>query len=561
MPKWIGVENVVATVNELSKPLDIVDEEYDTAYGENSVFQTIEQNKMTPYKNKFEANTIYNDGAVTKNGQKIYPLHLQGFKDKNSKDYIAINTEYQTSIQGGYSVCQELQPVAKQIQEEKAAIFLELDNYQKQFLELEQSVSTTGGQLVDNVMKIRDKAFDLFLLAFKILYGIFVAFSAGLMGLLTLYALIKCFLFKLPVHILWNVVMIVTILTLIIGSLMGILGFIFGTVSPVLTELLSPEYLTSPNSLFGTVGNAPKYIDTCLNGDGDLARDLNVSGSVAEPLAQFNKLANTINTYLSTLTSKSIVYQTIEIQLEAYLTNLETVTDSTYGNDQVSTVISEINAKTDNSVCGKTDYYTVNECKEGYTEATTFQSSGTNCYKIQNLPLGFAPDYSSCSSNNQKIKDQIKYLIDIADSIKKTQNNVTALKTECNAIYADLNTMFRSIGKMTNSIATVLNGNLSPDSNLFDMFNCNFLASDLITFVDQFNNHFAKSCRDIGISCLVGCFLSYIGVYILLRAMYHYSPDAKKKAEKEKEEKNNAKKETDRIDTEVIKIKGKFDKD
>ena len=72
MPKWIGVENVVATVKELSKPLDIVDEEYNTAYGENSVFQTIEQNKMTPYKNKFEANTIYNDGAVTKNGQKIW---------------------------------------------------------------------------------------------------------------------------------------------------------------------------------------------------------------------------------------------------------------------------------------------------------------------------------------------------------------------------------------------------------------------------------------------------------------------------------------------------------
>lgn len=555
LPKWIGVENVVRTVKNLSQPLNVVDKEYVKAFGANSAYSGF-GTKMKTYKTNFESNNIYNDGVVTKDGKNVYPLHLQGFKNSDSEDYIAINTEYETYIKGGYDVSNDLQPVAAEIKDGKTEIIRELDTYQTQFLDLETSVSSTGEQLVDNIMKIRDKAFDLFLLAFKILYGIFVAFSAGLMTLLTLYALIKCFIFKLPVHILWNVVMIVTILTLIIGSLMGILGFIFGTVSPVLTELLSPDYLNDPNSFFGATGNAAQYINTCLNGDGDLAKDLNVSNSVAAPLSQFNELAKTINVYIKQLANTSIVYQKIEDKLKNYYDKLETVTDSTDGNNQVSVVINEINSKTDNSVCGKTDYYTVNQCKDGYSEETTFTSSGKNCYKIQNLSSGFTPDYSSCSNDNEKIKAQIKYLIDIAESVRKTKTKVGTLKTECNDIYTDLNTMFTSIGKMTDSIATVLNDNLSPDSKLFDMFNCNFLATDLITFVDQFNNHFAKSCRDIGISCLVGCFLSYIGVYILLRAMYHYSPDAKKRAVKEKE-KSYDKKDTERIDTEIIKIKGK----
>ena len=76
---------------------------------------------------------------------------------------------------------------------------------------------------------------------------------------------------------------------------MGILGFAFGSVSPVLAYLLSPNYLNDPNSIFHSTGQAATYLDTCLNGDGNLAKDFNISGSVAQPLEQFYEVAKKIN--------------------------------------------------------------------------------------------------------------------------------------------------------------------------------------------------------------------------------------------------------------------------
>ena len=57
-----------------------------------------------------------------------------------------------------------------------------LSGYKTTFSNIEQTISNVGNPAIDNILKIRDKAFDLFLLAFKILYGIFVAFSVILMG-------------------------------------------------------------------------------------------------------------------------------------------------------------------------------------------------------------------------------------------------------------------------------------------------------------------------------------------------------------------------------------------
>ena len=102
---------------------------------------------------------------------------------------------------------------------------------------------------------------------------------------------------------------------------------------------------------------------------------------------------------------------------------------------------------------------------------------------------------------------------------------------------------------MVDSIIEMVENAVGSEGDFYDMFRCNYIALDLIDFVNVFNNHFSHSCRDIGISCLCGSFFSYIGVYILLRAMYHYSPQAKKNANKDKQ--------NTQISTEIVEIKPK----
>ena len=143
------------------------------------------------------------------------------------------------------------------------------------------------------------------------------------------------------------------------------------------------------------------------------------------------------------------------------------------------------------------------------------------------------------------------YVNDIDGALTKTKNTLTEAQTRCNTLIGNIRTQYGITGRMANSMTGVVEDAVSPDSTLFSMFNCNYLGYDLIQFVNQFHNKFTKSCRDIGISCLCGSFFSYIGVYILLRAMYHYSPQAKKNAEGEHLTSTN------RVEAEKVQIKTK----
>ena len=538
------------------QPINVIEQENKKLFKNGSVYDNI-TTKRNDYKSKIDNIKIYDERKVTGiDGSYIYPLHLQGFKDKNSVDKLSIQIEYDYYIATAIDLTANVKDLSSTISSTKNDIVKILDDFQKELNTLEQTVISSGEPLVDNVVLIRDKAFEIFLFAFKILYGIFIGFSVCLMGLLTLYAMVKCFLFKIPVHIIWNVIMLVTILTLFIGAIMGILGFVFGSVSPVLAYLLSPNYLNDPKSIFHSTGQAATYLDTCLNGDGNLAKVFNISGSVAQPLEQFYEVAKKINNITSSLPSQSVANQEILKKLQGYKDNLETITDESYGSNQVSTLIQEINSKTDGGSCATSHYYTVKDCKAGYNPQTDF-SSNTNdkiCYKIQDLPNNFSTNYSC--ADNERIKKIITYIGNISNSLNQTIDDIKTLKNSSDTVLTDVNIIYKSTGAMALSMTEVVKDALGEDSKLFDMFNCNFLSALLVQFVDQFNNYFAESCKDISLSCMIASFFSYIGVYILLRAMYHYSPDAKKRALEDKEI-TTTKPKGEKIETETIHIKSK----
>ena len=179
------------------------------------------------------------------------------------------------------------------------------------------------------------------------------------MGLVTLYALLKCFIFKLPVHIIWNVVMLICILTLVIGALLGIVSFIFGAVSPVLAYVLEPEFLKT----FGAVGGAETYVDVCLNGDGDLATKMNISATLAPNIERFNNISRVVETFSSALLNESLVYKNLLTAVDGYQNDLRTTTTAAiHGDNDITTLLNKINAITDTPACGH-DYYVTNEAQ------------------------------------------------------------------------------------------------------------------------------------------------------------------------------------------------------
>ena len=559
LPKWIGTTNIVNVISDLTEPIDTIDDDYTTAFGPGSDYNNL-ATTVPQYKTKIDAISTLNRQTQNNgpSGAKVTPIFSKDFTQNTGKNYNAIQTEYTAYIKSAAESTKDLQESAEQIVNGKGDGSLQqtLQGFQTDFTNIEQTITGVASPVLDNLIKIRDKAFDIFLLAFKILYGIFVAFSAILMALLTLYALIKCFLFKIPVHIIWNLVMLICILTLIVGSLLGIISYIFGAISPVLTYLLSKEYLSDPSSLFKGKGDAANYIDVCLNGDGDLVSALHVLDGVAKYIEEFTAVSRVIESLTSALPNESAVYKSILKELEEIKADLSKATDSTYGVDDVTAVLKSINQLTNGGTCGTTDYYTVTTCPSGYTKKNLFVSppTGKNCYHLgdvfDNTGSSFSPSYTTqCSSQSTDIKNKIKYILDLYQLLEGTVGAVRGVQTECDNLLLQISNVYQSTSGMTSSMLQVANSAVGPDSDLFSMFNCNFLSHDLIQFVNQFHNKFTKSCRDIGISCLCGSFFSYIGVYILLRAMYHYSPQAKKNAKKDKQ--------NTQISTEIVEIKPK----
>ena len=288
----------------------------------------------------------------------------------------------------------------------------------------------------------------------------------------------------------------------------------------------------------------------------DLAAKMNFSATLAPNIEKFNNISKVVETFSSALLNESLVYKNLLTAVNGYANDLRTTTTAAiHGDNDITTLLNKLNTITDTEGCGNCYYVTnIEQCTAIQNHPNIINSDNAfslegNCIVITKTDK--ITTSKTCVIGTPTITSIKQYVNDIDGALTKTKNTLTEAQTRCNTLIDDIKTQYGITGRMATSMTGVVEDAVGPDSTLFSMFNCNFLGHDLIQFVNQFHNKFTKSCRDIGISCLCGSFFSYIGVYILLRAMYHYSPQAKKNAEGEHLPSTN------RIEAEMVQIKTK----
>ena len=543
-PKWIGTNNIVSTLESLSAPIDTIKSDYSSVFPGTDYNNVV--NGYTSYKGEIEnIQTNLYVGVTGLSNSKVYPLFTSKFENANTEYSKLIIEEFNSVIKNGYDNIQGLKNAGATISDPNSGLDTTLGGYSQTFSDMEQTISNVGDPAIDNILKVRDKAFDLFLLAFKILYGVFLALAIALITLLSLYVWLKFTFLKIPTHIVWNVAMLICFLTLLIGSLLGIVTYIFNAISPVMTYLLSKEYLEDPSSLFSQTGDSAKYVDICLNGNGDLSTALGVGSGPAADLEKFDFYSKGIQAAAASTPDHCTSYETIMKEFNAIEEDLSTATDSSYGNDDIQAVIDSLNTLT--LSCSPSEYYTTSSCKAGYNVA------GTGGKKCLIFKVGTSVPNTSCSTSaTTTINKKIAYINSISDlySTKQNTNTLATLSAECNTLVTKMKKVYEQTDAMTKAMSSATSGAVGSDSKLFSMFNCNYLPHDLIQFINQFHNKFVPACKDVGISAVVGSIFSYVAVYFLLRALYHFAPsDAKT------ETAPKPKVEATRIESEMMKIK------
>ena len=116
---------------------------------------------------------------------------------------------------------------------------------------------------------------------------------------------------KFFTHILWNILALLMIITFLLGSIIGLIGRIGGDMMSVISYVVSLDNFNSEEPvLINKLGSANQYLNVCMNGDGNIADQLNISNSIGsfddiyvaqrridEAIENFTSLLDTALTY------------------------------------------------------------------------------------------------------------------------------------------------------------------------------------------------------------------------------------------------------------------------
>jgi hypothetical protein len=290
----------------------------------------------------------------------------------------------------------------------------------------------------------------------------------------------------LILHIVWNLVYFITILTFIIGAAMGIAGVLIIDGIPAVNYVLGPIYLKSGKLIPDlTVAG---YIDTCVNADGDLAKTLGLNtgslGAVTDLYDASSQLSNTEK--LIKDNASSVAIKLIQARYQELINDVAQTTDPTLGNNHIANILTEMrkwtNYESENtwqkSCSSNTKDYWVQlatQCPEGYAPLTAGASNtgSKNCLdffgwssaqtssRYGAVPAGCVPGSNDFTSTSAAIN---AYYTNLSTYISDNTALINAVNTDMIAI----DDKFKELsGYVLNTISGI-NNVLKPLVDLFE---------------------------------------------------------------------------------------------
>ena len=302
-PRWGGITNIVNTFEDVITKIDGLDEQTATSLS-NSNFKA--EGKKQEFETALQtySKNIYDDENISGEGNYKHSLTLSNGKSgtyvldiiKKFGKFTPTSTPIATSdsfVEMWYEEYKQVSESSKQQMEDSSGYYGDLLN--------EKSTGTseirTGINSIKDIQKtfddVKDKISKIIIdysdliekygkLASKIVFYVLMVIDIAIVVFSTLklffsFGTGNCFvncLTKSMIHILWNILGLLTFLTLLIGSLFYGLGTIGKDLISVVSFLVSDKNLQKGEDAL-LLGDAAKYLIVCINGDGDLKEALN----------------------------------------------------------------------------------------------------------------------------------------------------------------------------------------------------------------------------------------------------------------------------------------------
>jgi len=555
---WPGLLNIESYLIDTSSAINEIADIKNSSFINHDIIlkKSFEYEKLL---NEFNNTSFYLSNPNYSIKNKIYPLYLKLFSDSSEK---TINSkrfyyEYKNNINETIKILNELYNYFNEITNKKEIYIYDINDtliHMNNFTILMNNMSTIVSQ---NFLNLHDDSEIILLYILDIIHYTFILLSLLIILILSVYIHKKNQGLKIILHLFWNILLLLVIISGLIGVLLIVISQLCKDLIPIFNQIFSEKYLNSDKSLFPKVTNAASYLDICLNQDGDLSKILNLKDTSINELNEYLGKFTTKQSKLKQLDSFENYNITLK-QINQYLIDFSKTTDNSYGKSNIIYLLQQITELTNNNnieKCQTNDYWvSIKEnCPKDYIYIT--KKNITSKKKNLKYCLSIIDDYSEKDITNlyskvcknqylHEINDYIKglsiYYKENEKLIKKISNDLIKL----NVKYYELNNFINIEQKNANNLINLFTKIYLPivgRGTIFQLFNCKVIKKDIILFYDQFLNYFSKISKNIGIYIIICCIIAYFSIYFLIMSIVWNSKESKKYYKKNKNKDNENK--------------------
>jgi len=402
-----------------------------------------------------------------------------------------------------------------------------IDDIRKSFDEVKSQIS---GIIID----YSDTIDEYGKLGFKIVFSALLIIDLGIAAFITLLffcsfqtcqnCCIRCIL-KSFLHILWNVLALLTIFTLLFGFILTL----FGTVGKDLISVV--EYLVSDKNLDKKepvlLGEASVYLKKCINGNGDISNELKLDTDSLDNINQLNTAIININKVIAEVEKREDGAFSYKEYYKLFDDRVNYKTDfvikSNTGTLSYSTYVNALNS-------GQTDIDWSNSC-EG--RSSTISCTGTltgatdhTCVDLKTCTADqISTHYGSSSladeaaKLNTIVKITNKENSDIIQNLKKVLETLNDLYIDFITKEKDTLVIYRDAIKDLTDIFNNLVGN----GNIYSLINCLFIGRNVKIILKNLENSLGTNIYNVGVCLLTSgvAMLVSISFTILLNIIFN----------------------------------------
>jgi len=550
-PRWIGISGINDLLDNLVYQINNLKDKAITNLRNKKTEITDTKSSFKTEMDNFDK-FCYNNGDYLEDFTKTFNgISLPDYKDKKYVldiikqvgHYDDVKKEYtdQTFL---YLLDMEYSEIAERtdgyvttsetsfnniLQEKSSNVIESLGKAQETLDKLKKPFDNINNKIGDKISDYAELIDKYGKLVVKLVFGVLMVMNIGLAVFLLLIGLFSmqacndcCFcrcLFKSGAHILWNILALMMILTFLVGSILSLVGRVGGDAMSLVSFIISRENFQNEENplLLGQLGDAKKYLNICLHGNGSLESEFDLGDSldaiediddvlngIENVTNQFN---NIINNSLAFKTFREQIKERTEYQSSDF--GLFGVSD-TESNIFLREVLPLLNHEIEQKgikeswdIDGDQTKKCVSGGRDGFAQGE---------YKLH--PSTCKPkdrDWIEISSNS-KIKDYSEMISVIVDLVSKL--NADPFKSKLNELERKYNLYMHSYIKMLNFLDETI-GSLIGDikstvggGQIFSFLNGKFIGTNIKIILKYLKYSLGQDLYTVGLSLIiVGCSL------------------------------------------------------